>query len=54
LTIHHINTVQNNNAKSDANFCHQVAGWLSDMLCDLFAKNHKIANNLLTTKDRQK
>jgi hypothetical protein len=41
--------------KSAASFCHQVAAWLSDMFCNFYlVKNHKIPNNLTTTKAREK
>ncbi len=41
--------------QSTANFCLQVAAWVSDMFCNFYeAKNHKIANNLTNTKARKK
>jgi hypothetical protein len=44
-----------NEGKSAANFCLQVAEWVSDMFCNFyFAKNHKIADNSATAKAREK
>jgi hypothetical protein len=44
-----------NVGKSAANFCHQVALLVSDMLCNFYlVKNHKIANNSATTEAREK
>jgi hypothetical protein len=41
--------------KSAASFCHQVAAWAMDMFCNFYlAKSHKIANNSITTKPREK
>ncbi len=37
-----------------ATFCRQVATWAPDMFCNFyFLKNHKIANNSMTTKTRE-
>jgi len=42
---------KNNEVKSPASFCHQVAAWFPDMYCKFnLAKNHKVANNSATTK----
>ncbi len=44
-----------NEEKSAANFCHQVAAWVSYMFCNFhIVKNCKIANNLATTEGREK
>jgi hypothetical protein len=37
-----------------ADFCHQLAGWVSDMFYNFYlVKNHKIANNLANTEARE-
>jgi hypothetical protein len=44
-----------NKGKSAASFCRQVAALLTDMFCNFYlVKNHKITNNLVTTKAREK
>jgi hypothetical protein len=44
-----------NEGKPAASFCHQVAAWASDMLCNFYAvKNHKIALNSTTNKAGEK
>ncbi len=44
-----------NQDKSAARFCHQVAAWVSDMFCDFYlVKKPKIANNSRTAKAREK
>ncbi len=41
--------------KVAASFCHQVAAWLSDMLCNFYlVKNHKTANHFATAEAREK
>jgi hypothetical protein len=45
----------NNEGKLAASFCHQVAVWFPDNLCNFYpVKNHKIAENSTTTKNREK
>jgi hypothetical protein len=44
-----------NEGKSVANFCCQVASWISDMFCNFYlVKNHKMAENSTTTKGKEK
>jgi hypothetical protein len=44
-----------NEGESAASFCHQLAALFPDMLCNFYlVKNHKIANNLITTKAKEK
>jgi hypothetical protein len=45
-----------NEGKSPASYCHQVAAWVPDIFCSFyFMKNHKIANkNSTTTNAREK
>jgi hypothetical protein len=44
-----------NQDRSAAIFCHQIAAWVSDMLCDLtLVKNHKIKNSSTTSRAREK
>jgi hypothetical protein len=44
-----------NEGKSAASFCRQVAALVTDMFCNFyFVKNHKIANNSVTTEAREK
>jgi len=48
-------TISTNTDKSAARFCHQVAAWVPDMLCNFYlAKNHKITNNSTTIKAIEK
>jgi hypothetical protein len=43
-----------NEAGSPASFCHQVAEWFPEMFRNFYLmKNHKIAKNSTTTKDRE-
>jgi hypothetical protein len=38
-----------------SSFCHQVAALVPGMFCNFYSvKNHKIANNLTPTEDREK
>jgi len=47
--------VRHNEGKSAANFCLQVAAWVSDVLSNLYLmKNHKNADYSTTTKAREK
>ncbi len=40
---------------SAANFCYQVANWVTDMFCNIYlAKNGKIVNNWANTDAREK
>ncbi len=40
-----------NEGKSAARLCHQVAPWVPDMFCNFYlVKNHKITNNSATTE----
>ncbi len=44
-----------NEGKSTASFCRQVAAWFPDMFCNFYlVTNHKIAENSTTTKAREK
>jgi hypothetical protein len=44
-----------NEGKSAASFCHQLAAWFPDMLCNFYLlKNHKIANNSTTNNANKK
>jgi hypothetical protein len=44
-----------NEGESSASFCYQVAAWFPDMFRNFYLlKNPKIANNLTTTKAREK
>ncbi len=44
-----------NEGRSTAIFCHQVAAWFPDMFCNFYlVKIHQIANNSTTTKAREK
>jgi hypothetical protein len=44
-----------NEGNSAASFCHQLAAWVPDMLCNFYlVKNHKIAKNSKTTNARKK
>jgi hypothetical protein len=39
-----------NEGKSAASYCHHVAAWIPDILCNFyFVKNHKFANKKSTT-----
>jgi hypothetical protein len=43
----------NNEEKSPASFCHQMAARFPDMFCNFYlVKNHEIAKNSTTTKAR--
>jgi hypothetical protein len=45
----------NNEGKSAASFCHQVAAWFPDTFCNFYlVKNHKIAKNSATIKAKEK
>jgi hypothetical protein len=47
--------VENNEGKSAASVCHQLAAWVQDMFCSFcLVKNHKIVKNSTTTKAREK
>ncbi len=44
-----------NEGKSAASFCRQVAAWFPDMFCNFYlVKNHKITKNSTTTKAGEK
>jgi hypothetical protein len=44
-----------NEVKSAASFCREVAALVPDMFCKFYlVKNHKIAKNSTTAKDREK
>jgi hypothetical protein len=44
-----------NEGRSAASFCHQVAAWFPDMFCNFYlVKNYKIADNSTTAKAREK
>ncbi len=46
---------QNNQDKLAASFCHQVAGWFSGIIGNIYlAKNHNFANNSTTAKAEEK
>jgi hypothetical protein len=46
---------QNNEDKSAASFCCQLAALVADMFCNFyFIKNHKISNNSTTADARDK
>jgi hypothetical protein len=48
-------TYDQNEGKSAASFCHQVAAMFPDTFCNFyFVKNQKNAKNLTTTKAREK
>jgi hypothetical protein len=45
----------NNEGKSAARFCHQLAALFPDMFCNFYlVKNHNIAKNSTTIKTREK
>jgi hypothetical protein len=47
--------VYKNEGKSAASFCHLVAAWVPDMLCNFYlVKNHKITNNSKRTEAGEK
>jgi hypothetical protein len=47
--------VKNNEGKSAASFCPQVAALVPAMLCNFYlGKNHKIADNSATAEAREK
>ncbi len=47
--------INDNEGKSAASLCRQVAPRFPDMFCNFYlAKNHKIANNSTTTKAGEK
>jgi hypothetical protein len=53
--VQHTLKYVNNEGKSAASFCHQVALWFPDILCNFYTvKNHKIAENSTRTKGREK
>jgi hypothetical protein len=45
--------LSHNQGKSGASFCLYVAAWVSDPFCN-FCENHKIDDNSITTKAREK